>query len=347
MWAFARVSFTDESLSVRITVPDAELESLSFCDPDPVALSDWVGGLPMANTSDTATQIRQATFEICRLVIDFPQRMELLEGLRPSLHYLCARLDRSATNTSTHGDSIARLAQRLQTNLSCGYKAVILAGLQEAPDRGSTDKISLAIHRAISDISRTLLRTLQFYVAPADCMWLELNQLYLLAERLSVQDERWEDSENHSNPLTSIKDAYLRSILLALSKPNQMRHRQLSHVFNALETWSTTISLDTPDETALFCVDLESDQGPGDPHSGTGCQKTRWADGVRESVSAARAATDRTAGNVADSAIVISLRQEISHIQTRRANHRTAHTRICIRPEEHALSCLTLALWTL
>ena len=55
---------------------------------------------------------------------------------------------------------------------------VILAGLQEAPDRGSTDKISLAIHRAISDIFRTLLRTLQFYVAPADCMWLELNQLY-------------------------------------------------------------------------------------------------------------------------------------------------------------------------
>ena len=101
MWAFARVSFTDESLSVRITVPDAELESLSFCDPDPVALSDWVGGLPMANTSDTATQIRQATFEICRLVIDFPQRMELLEGLRPSLHYLM-RTARPQRNQHEH-----------------------------------------------------------------------------------------------------------------------------------------------------------------------------------------------------------------------------------------------------
>ena len=255
------MSFMDQGLTLQITVPAADLDALSFCDPDPTSLSDWVGSLPMANTEETATKIRQATFEIARLAVDFRQRMELLESLRPSLHYLCARLDRAAT-TSDNGDSIARTAQRLQTNLSSGYKAVIMAALAEADDRNVADIISLAIYRAISDLSRTMLRTLQFYVAPADRMWLELNQLYLLAEQLGVQDERWEDAENHSNPETSSKDAYLRAILLALSKPNQLRHRQLSHLFNALEVWTQTVALDEAEDEALYSIDLASDQGP-------------------------------------------------------------------------------------
>ncbi len=255
------MSFMDQGLTLQITVPAADLDALSFCDPDPTSLSDWVGSLPMANTEETATKIRQATFEIARLAVDFRQRMELLESLRPSLHYLCARLDRAAT-TSDNGDSIARTAQRLQTNLSSGYKAVIMAALAEADDRNVADIISLAIYRAISDLSRTMLRTLQFYVAPADRMWLELHQLYLLAEQLGVQDERWEDTENHSNPETSSKDAYLRAILLALSKPNQLRHRQLSHLFNALEVWTQTVALDEAEDEALYSIDLASDQGP-------------------------------------------------------------------------------------
>jgi EAL domain-containing protein (putative c-di-GMP-specific phosphodiesterase class I) len=111
--------------------------------------------------------------------------MDLLEAIRPTLHYLCARLDRTASSTSTQSDNVARLAQRLQTNLCSGYKAVILAALADKGGDGALKTVSLAIHRALSDLSRTLLRTLQFYVAPADRLWLELNQLYLLGEQMA------------------------------------------------------------------------------------------------------------------------------------------------------------------
>jgi cyclic-di-GMP-binding protein len=255
-------SFMDQSLAVRLTAPEAELDLLSFCDPDPISLADWVASLPMANTADTATHIRQATFEIARLTVDFRTRMELLESLRPSLHYLSARLDQTATSTNTHGDAIARLAQRLQTNLCSGYKAVILTALAEKEDRRVREIISLSIHRALSDLSRTLLRTLQFYVDPADRLWLELNQLYCLAEKLGMEEDAWIDQENHSRTETNIRDAYLRSILLALSKPNQLRHRQLAQVFNALELWSPSVRLVKPDGSALFCIDLDCEQGP-------------------------------------------------------------------------------------
>lgn len=252
----------DQSLTIRITAPEAELNALSFCDPDPISLADWVASLPMANTADAATHIRQATFEIARLTVDFPVRMDLLESLRPTLHYLCARLDQTATSTNTHGDAIARLAQRLQTNLCSGYKAVILAALDEADDRKVMETISLAIHRAISDLSRSLLRTLQFYVDPADRLWLELNQLYLLAEHLGVEDDSWADQENHNKSETTTTQAYLRPILLALSKPNQLRHKQLAMVFNALELWAPSVRLGHPDGSALFCVDLDCEHGP-------------------------------------------------------------------------------------
>ncbi|MEZ5553590.1 MAG: hypothetical protein R3E82_22110 [Pseudomonadales bacterium] len=248
-------------LAERLTAPAAELDQLSFCESSAAALEDWIGRLPMANTSTTSEQIRQATFEIARLKIPYALRMALLEVIRPPLHYLCARLDRAAMSTQNHGDAIARLAQRLQTNLCSGYKAVIL----EAIGSGSrTDKetVATAIHRVLSDLSRTLLRTLQFYVAPADRLWLELNQLYHLAEHFGLTLTEIHDSENHTRPQISIRDAYLRPVLLALAKPNQLRHRQLTDVFNALELWVPSVTIEASEGGELFCVDLAAEQGP-------------------------------------------------------------------------------------
>jgi hypothetical protein len=257
----------NEIPTTRIAAPDADLDRLSFCDTTPSALAEWVIALPMANTAETAAQVRQATWEIARLDIAAADRMALLEQVRPILHYLCARLDRNAATSSAHGDAIARLAQRLQTNLCSGYKSVVVAALAQQPGNSQEkilerDVLALAIHRALSDLSRTLLRTLQFYVEPADRLWFELNQLYLLAERLGVEGNKLEDAENHGTPLTSPMSAYLRSLLLACCKPNQMRYRQLAEVFNCLEVWSPYVTLEHDATSALFAVDLESDHGP-------------------------------------------------------------------------------------
>ena len=252
----------EQQPTIRISAPDAELTALSFCKSNPVSLRDWIGGLPMANTAEAATQLRQATFEVARLQVDFATRLALLEELRPTLHYLSARLDRTAATNNAHSDAIARLTQRLQTNLCSGYKAVVLEALSDPQQEGANDAISLSIHRALSDFSRTLLRTLQFYVAPADRLWLELNQLYLLAESLHLEGARWEDSENHAQTSITTAEAYARSVLLAMSKPNQLRHNQLNAVFNALESWTPNVSIDSQVGDALFSIDLASNQGP-------------------------------------------------------------------------------------
>jgi len=125
-----------------LTAPAPELESLSFALAEPESVSEWISRLPMANVSETAGQIRQATFEIARLDTDFGSRMRLLEGIRPTVLYLAARLDKAANSAGNQADAISRLAQRLQMNLCSGYRAVVLAALPSVrKDDGATDEL--------------------------------------------------------------------------------------------------------------------------------------------------------------------------------------------------------------
>jgi len=253
-----------DSRTTLLTAPAPELAHLSFALPEPESVGEWISRLPMANVPETAGQIRQATFEIARLDTDWATRMSLLEGIRPTVLYLTARLDKTANSAGVNADAITRLAQRLQTNLCSGYEAVVLATCTEArTDDEARRTVSLAIHRALSDLSRTLLRTLQYYVAPADRLWLKLHQLYLLAANLDIAEEVHADTGNSGSPELSIASAYLRSVLLALARPYQLRHRELADVFAALGSWANLAELTGDRSGSLYAVDLASDKGPG------------------------------------------------------------------------------------
>jgi len=245
--------------TAKLTTPAADLAELSFCESSAPALSDWVAGLPMANTETTADQLLLATGEVSRLKMNSVDRMQLLEQLRPTLEYICSRLDRSSSN-SDKSEEQSILAQRLQTNLTVGYKAVI----RDADPSTVDDRrvVTLATHRTIADLSRTLLRGCQHYVAPSRNLWLELNQLYGLSERMGVATHNITDDENHSVMNMSIADHYMRCLLFASSKPNQLRERQLTAIFNALEQWVAYTSIVPTTDESLFCIDLEKDMPP-------------------------------------------------------------------------------------
>jgi hypothetical protein len=256
----------DTGKTALITAPEPELDALSFALPEPESVGHWIGRLPMANVPESASQLRQATFEIARLQTDWSTRMALLEGIRPTVQYLSGRLDRLASDESDQSDVTARLAQRLQSNLNSGYRAVIVDLANQSNQSAFTDEArataSLAVHRALTDLSRTLLRTVQFYVAPADRLWLKLNQLYLFAEQHGMQDHVHPDMEGNSKLSLSITGAYLRALLLAMAKPYQLRHRQLAEIFSALSDWVQRVSLTPHRGDTLHLVDLASDQGP-------------------------------------------------------------------------------------
>ncbi|MEM1437039.1 MAG: hypothetical protein AAGG11_23525 [Pseudomonadota bacterium] len=218
----------------------------------------------MANTASAAKLVDECVTEIACLHTTPDARMELLEVLRPAVHYLATRLDRAALAPSQQSDDLGNLAQHLQNCLCEGYNAVVRDVLQnQSAQRGlNKDLLAKAIHRSISDFSRQLLRTLQLYVSAPPDIWLTMNQLYLLAEQMEIAGTRLPDPENHHELALSVTDVYMRQLLLSCCRPNQLRHRHLSRIFNALEQWVSRVFLEAPNPDALFRIDLMSDHGP-------------------------------------------------------------------------------------
>ncbi|MBV1907539.1 MAG: hypothetical protein KUG75_15810 [Pseudomonadales bacterium] len=212
----------------------------------------------MANTHQVADEILTAITEINQLIISSAERAEFLEQLRPPLQYVCTRID-------THTQSgILTQAQSLQSALALGYQIVIrgILNIAEDMDKLPQELLGLSIHRSISDLSRTILRACQFYSEVSPQIWSHLHQLYELANKLDLANTLYPDEENHSTINTSITDAYLRILLLATARPNQLRQRHLIALFHGLEVWTQYVSLVEPREDTLFLLNPHGNEPP-------------------------------------------------------------------------------------
>ena len=272
---------------MRLNVPEVGATELTFGASNKAELEAWVADLPLVNTAETAVQLDQAIVEIAMLDAVVTDKLEFLEILRPTVHYICTRLDRQNITQPSQQPNAAATAQSLLENLCIGYKTVVLPLLKElnntedSDTRSSRDKqdkkdrkekkdkqdegkqaLQIAVHRLISDMSRTLLRTLQHYIPTPNHFWLEINGLYRLCEERLLIDFRCRDEENHGVSKMSINEVYLRVLLLAACKPNQLNQEQLTLTFNTIELWASQVMLVADTDDALLCIDLAGDHGP-------------------------------------------------------------------------------------
>ena len=128
---------------LRQRLPAQDSSRLSLVSHQPRKLREWVDGLPMMNVGETSRQVFQTLQELTRLQVDAPERLELLEILRPTVHAVCNALAKHYLNQSVmlpeRATKVATLAQAMQSHLATGYKSVVvvsldkLAGLLRAP----------------------------------------------------------------------------------------------------------------------------------------------------------------------------------------------------------------------
>jgi cyclic-di-GMP-binding protein len=251
-----------DHLEFAIATPDCCLTALTFCPTNTASVGSWSRELPLANTVETARLLQQAAREIGRLETDAATRIGCLEAIRPALFTICERLDKRAGEGGALDDHAAIAAQQLQLDLITGYKAAVRDCLREPLNEAGMKRFGMAVHRALAGTARVLLRACQFYTALPRETWRDLNQLYLLSEELGLTTASYQDAENRLETETTVASAYLRSLLIATARPNQLRQRQLKQIFDALELWvsSATLSCDTTDAT--FIVDLSADEPP-------------------------------------------------------------------------------------
>lgn len=279
--------------TVRLKLPEQDLPHLTVGADQPKKLQQWVEALPVMNMGETARQLYEFIQELNRLQLDSRQRFQLLEIIRPSILLVCDSLQKHYLNQALvlpeKARRVASLAQALQGHLANGYKLVAVRGMRKVKDKVVRRVVATAIHRAITALGDTLLRCYQLYFSCPRHLWLELHQLYLLAEvngidTLALQEEGERE--------TNVQTAYARCLLLSTAKPNQLRQQELALVYRATEEWAGLVAIrEASSSDDLFVFDLQADRPPiYRTHASQVTEGWRYIDSLRlvEAIAACR-----------------------------------------------------------
>ena len=265
----------------KLRLPPQEQTSLSFCDSSRASrVAAWASQLPATRITHTSVLLYQALPEVARLDTSPTNRLEMLEHLRPYVQQCIQGLAQSFLDQPlilpADAMKTAVIAQALQKHMSNGYSQTIADLIHKRPTgefkAEEQQQIVLALHRAITGLGLQYLRNAQIYTQVSSQLWLELNTLYTLAEHLQLLKKSCTDALLKQHKANSIEQSFQRVLLLACSRPNQLRQQEVNNVYDALEDWSRLTSLQplSSDSKNLFSLDLDSSFPPG--------YKSHWDD---------------------------------------------------------------------
>ena len=267
----------------ELDLPVQDLGSLSFCRSNRASrVKTWVEDLPATRIHHTSAQLYKALPELARLQTDPLTRIEMLEHLRPYVQQCIQGLSQeflkqplilpqAALKTAT-------VAQALQKHMSSAYLVAArdlsqrVAGGENAKGKAAK-ALALAVHRAITGLGLQLLRSYQLYLPAPRQLWLALHSLFRLAEACHLPQAQVRDPLLIETKASTVKQAYLRVLLLAAAQPNQLSQNEVNALYAGLEAWTELASLTdsvSKTEDYRFLVDLCADQAPAQKaHRGT------------------------------------------------------------------------------
>lgn len=254
------------SLPLLLRAPVPTQSSLSFCDATPKDLKRWISKLPKANLGEMARQLYQGLGELNQLLTPSDNRLQLLELLRPEVYYVCKHLERHFLNQSVvleeRPRKVANLCQALQNHLAIGYKQII-ARIAPKLTKDRTSLLTTALQRALHCLNGPLIRANQLYCPVQDGLWLELHQIYQIAQHCKLQNIPVADNlAIHTRTLT-VEQTYIIALLMGSSRCNQMRQHNIGRLADVLDAWSSLVKLQSPaEESSLFALVPTADAAP-------------------------------------------------------------------------------------
>lgn len=261
----------DETLTnllSRLTLPAQNLNILSFCHSTKAApVKKWAESLPATRISFSSVQLYTALPEIARLNTDPLTRLEMLESVRPYVQQCIQGLGRNFLNQPIilpeGAVKTAIVAQALQKHITNGYIVAVRDLAAQKLKGAALSQLDLALHRAINGLAYMLMRGYQLYTPVPNGVWLELHTLFAIAQLMERSNQLIADSRLEFVPATTITQSYLRPLLMACARPNQLRQQEVQQTFEALELWAPFAYLKSGiQENQLFAVDPLDDLQP-------------------------------------------------------------------------------------
>lgn len=259
-----------QTLLERLNVPSQDLAALTFCaGSKDQQVREWVRALPLTRINHVSALLYKAVPEIGRLRTGSDTRLAILETLRPAVQQCIQGLSQHFLNQPLILPEAARktatVAQALQKHMSNAYLVAVRDLCAPGKSEESNGRQALAIHRALTGLGLLLLRSYQLYIPITGQLWTEIHTLYEIAEALELTEYPVDDPLAHHQHTKSISLAYLRLMLLACAKPNQMRQDEVLATYNALETLCTQAKLlphNPAQKDNLFAIQLAGNRPP-------------------------------------------------------------------------------------
>ncbi|HEY7775026.1 MAG TPA: hypothetical protein VIC02_00670, partial [Kineobactrum sp.] len=225
----------------------------------------WASELPVTSTLRLVQHLLEAIDELNQVAVAAELRHIIMETLQPSLLVARSSLSRRFINQPLvlppEPQHMADLAEQLFRAAGTAYTLVAVHAIR---DRESIHGINPArlvcesLQRALYFNGCRIFQRYQLYQKLEPGCWQTLHQLYAFAERQQLTRTQINGLKASETTITA---TYLRPLLLACCKPNQLRQSDLAAVFRGLEEWSGLAEIDLAGE-GLFGVDLNSDRAP-------------------------------------------------------------------------------------
>lgn len=257
-----------KELTEQLNVPIQDLAQLSFCDGTrDSSVKAWVRSLPLTQVQFVSGLLYQALPDVGRFQTTPGNRIQILESLRhptlQSIEGLTQNFLNQPLILPEPAVKTATIAQALQKHMINGYLVAVRDLCNQA--NANTDLLTLAIHRAITGLSLLLLRYYQLYVPISGQLWAELHSLYQIALQLGITENAVVDDYPHLQHCPTITLTYVRALLLACARPNQLRQDEILSTFEALNELSALAQLhdsQAGNHDNLFAVALNSNRPP-------------------------------------------------------------------------------------
>ncbi len=258
--------------SIKLNIPQRNSNPAISISPSVEQIKAILQGMPMANPEKCCTLILQELFHINRSPFAVKARIEIMTLLLPKIDDMINSVRSGYINDplplSNRRQQSAQLVNRLLTEMSYGYKTIVHE-LLEDNSSSATDLAYLpqAIYYAMGFLARLLVDTYALYIPEPPQIWLELNQLYLYAEKNQLHDIELNpiNAAQEPKPATII-NSYRRIILLTVANPYHLMLGETVKMYKTLVDWAPqcrilNIGSGRLPEGKLF-VDLTMDAPP-------------------------------------------------------------------------------------
>ena len=160
---------------------------------------------------------------------------------------------------------LTKFIQLFLFEIAIGYKIIIQNIMDDSELMASHLGTLLpeACYKSTQALSCLLIESYQQYLSEPDNIWFDLNQIYLLTERLGISDFTIKENQSTLN-------AYIKISVLRISDPYRLMRSEVRKLYKLMDNWVEYVSIESladKDLTICHVVDLSKDCAPGTIYS--------------------------------------------------------------------------------